>query len=48
MLDAVQSESKANGASSIFDFTVEDIEGKDYPLEQIRDKVALIVNVASA
>jgi glutathione peroxidase-family protein len=35
------------GASSIYEFTVKDIDGNDVSLEKYRGKVALIVNVAS-
>lgn len=34
-------------ASSIYDFTAKDIDGKDVPLEKYRGHVAIIVNVAS-
>jgi glutathione peroxidase-family protein len=35
-------------ASSVFDFTVEDVKGKPYPLSKLKDKKALLfVNVAS-
>lgn len=33
--------------SSIYDFTVKDIDGRDYKLNQLRGKVVMIVNVAS-
>jgi len=32
---------------TIYDFTVNDISGNDFPLNQLKDKVVLIVNVAS-
>lgn len=34
-------------ASSVYDFTVKNIEGKDVKLSEYKDKVILIVNVAS-
>ncbi len=34
-------------ASSVYDFTVKNIEGKDLKLSEYKDKVILIVNVAS-
>lgn len=34
-------------ASSIFDFTVKNLDGEDVPLEKFRGKVCLVVNVAS-
>jgi cytochrome oxidase Cu insertion factor (SCO1/SenC/PrrC family) len=35
-------------ASSVFDFTVEDVKGKPYPLSKLKNKKALLfVNVAS-
>jgi len=33
--------------SSIYDFTVKDIDGNDFPLEQFKGKKVLVVNVAS-
>ncbi|MBP7507920.1 MAG: glutathione peroxidase [Prolixibacteraceae bacterium] len=33
--------------ASIYDFTVKDINGKDYPLSQIKGKKVMIVNTAS-
>jgi len=38
---------EATNASSVFDFTVKDISGKDVSLSQYKGKVILIVNVAS-
>ena len=35
------------GASNVLDFTLNSIDGKPAPLSQYRDKVVLIVNVAS-
>ncbi|EFJ29548.1 hypothetical protein SELMODRAFT_140057 [Selaginella moellendorffii] len=37
----------AQSGSSIYDLTVQDIDGKDVPLSQYKGKVMLIVNVAS-
>jgi glutathione peroxidase len=38
----------SQAASSVYDFTVEDVNGKPFPLSQLRDKKALLfVNVAS-
>jgi glutathione peroxidase len=37
----------ANTATSLYDFTMQDIDGKDVPLSEYKGKVALIVNVAS-
>jgi len=35
-------------ASSVYDFTVEDVKGKPYPLSKLKSKKALLfVNVAS-
>ena len=34
-------------ATSVYDFTMQDIDGKEAPLSQYKGKVALIVNVAS-
>ncbi len=34
-------------ASSLYDFTVKDIDGKDVPLAKYKGDVLLIVNVAS-
>ncbi|XP_015784826.1 probable phospholipid hydroperoxide glutathione peroxidase [Tetranychus urticae] len=34
-------------ATSIFDFTVKDLDGEDVPLEKYRGMVCLVVNVAS-
>jgi glutathione peroxidase len=42
-----QAYEKKGGNMSVFDFTVKDATGKDYPLSQHRGKVLLIVNVAS-
>lgn len=33
--------------ASFFDFTVKDAQGKDFPLEQLKGKTVLVVNVAS-
>lgn len=41
-----ESEVKAS-PKSIFDFTVQDIDGQDVPLSKYRGNVLLIVNVAS-
>lgn len=38
---------KGEKMKSIYDFTVTDIDGKDVKLEQFKNKVLLIVNVAS-
>jgi glutathione peroxidase len=35
------------GASSVYDFTMNSIDGKPVPLAEYRGKVALVVNVAS-
>lgn len=37
----------AANPSSIYDFTMKDIDGKDIPLSQYKGKVLLVVNVAS-
>jgi glutathione peroxidase len=37
----------AQNTGSIHDFTVKDINGKDYPLSQLKGKKVLIVNTAS-
>jgi glutathione peroxidase len=37
----------AAATGSIYDYTVTDINGKEVPLSQFKDKVVLIVNVAS-
>ena len=36
-----------NAQTSFYDFTVEDINGKDYPLSQLKGKKVLVVNTAS-
>jgi glutathione peroxidase len=38
---------KTNAATSVYDFTMQDIDGKSVPLSEYKGKVALIVNVAS-
>lgn len=35
------------GAQGIYDFTVKDIDGNDFPLSQLKGKKVMIVNVAS-
>ena len=37
----------ANAQTTFYDFTVEDINGKDYPLSQLKGKKVLVVNTAS-
>jgi glutathione peroxidase len=37
----------ANAQTNFYDFTVEDINGKDYPLSQLEGKKVLVVNTAS-
>ncbi|MBB6481841.1 glutathione peroxidase [Spirochaeta isovalerica] len=39
--------SQSISPSSIYDFTVKDIDGRDVPLDSYRGKVIMIVNVAS-
>jgi glutathione peroxidase len=36
-----------NAQTSFYDFTVEDINGEDYPLAQLKGKKVLVVNTAS-
>ncbi len=36
-----------NAQTSFYDFTVEDINGEDYPLSQLKGKKVLVVNTAS-
>ncbi|RLD58277.1 MAG: glutathione peroxidase [Bacteroidetes bacterium] len=36
-----------NAQTTFYDFTVEDINGKDYPLSQLKGKKVLVVNTAS-
>lgn len=36
-----------NAQTSFYDFTVEDINGNDYPLSQLKGKKVLVVNTAS-
>jgi glutathione peroxidase len=37
----------ANAQTTFYDFTVKDINGKDYPLSQLKGKKVLVVNTAS-
>ena len=37
----------ANAQTNFYDFTVKDINGKDYPLSQLKGKKVLVVNTAS-
>lgn len=39
---------KDNKNISFFDFKTKDVQGKDYPLNQLQNKVVLVVNTASA
>ncbi len=41
-------DAKKVSSSSLFDFSVKDIHGKEVPLSQYRNKVVLVVNTASA
>ncbi len=44
---ALFSSTKVYSQKSLHDFTVKDIDGKDYPLSQLKGKKVMIVNVAS-
>ena len=48
VLAAPDSKSSSNPSSSLFDFKVKDINGKDVDLAQFKGKVTMVVNTASA
>src|SRR3954452_5295599 len=43
----VSAQAESKKPSSVFDFNMKDIEGKDVPLSRFQGKVLLIVNTAS-